>query len=318
MNCYFSHRAWTEEAQLRIFGKVSTDRPPSRPLDPWLTVECLAARALIREIDRMLKERIGRQRHRQERTLNFDLLMANILCAHLQKRGTPVSFYRSPKGYAGRTVYRPDFVSAKALRRLVDELETAGLVEQQKGYRDLAEGEGSLSLVWPTAEFRELIDRYEISASRLPRSGARPLLELRTKKTASGKWQLVEYDPTRSVHQAITRIAGQWNFYAKYRRFDLDTSTPPEGTDTLDPPVDFGDIELRRIFNDVDPDNPHLLNRGGRFYGGWWQTIPREWRRCITIDGEFTCEIDFRGMHPRMIYHLHRLQFEGDPYEIQS
>ena len=52
----------------------------------------------------------------------------------------------------------------------------------------------------------------------------------------------------------------------------------------------------RRVFNN------HSLRHGGRFYGSWWQTLPREWRNRILIDEEITTEIDFSQMHFRLLY----------------
>ena len=38
--------------------------------------------------------------------------------------------------------------------------------------------------------------------------------------------------------------------------------------------------QLYRVFNDLE------FNTGGRFYGGWWQNIPKQFRRLVTIDGK--------------------------------
>ena len=46
------------------------------------------------------------------------------------------------------------------------------------------------------------------------------------------------------------------------------------------------------------------MDRGGRLYGGWWQTIPKDDRRFITINGRPTVEVDFSEIHPTMLYLL--------------
>lgn len=55
-----------------------------------------------------------------------------------------------------------------------------------------------------------------------------------------------------------------------------------------------------RVFNN------NSMELGGRHYGGWWQTVPSEWRQRIVIDCEKTVEVDFRQQHFRMLY-----QFES-------
>ena len=63
--------------------------------------------------------------------------------------------------------------------------------------------------------------------------------------------------------------------------------------------LNFGQVGLRRIFSQG------RLDRGGRLYGGWWQIIPKDYRRFITINGRPTVEVDFSELHPTMLYYLH-------------
>jgi len=56
---------------------------------------------------------------------------------------------------------------------------------------------------------------------------------------------------------------------------------------------------------------------GGRFYGGWWQFIPKKYRVHITINYLPTVEVDYSGLHPYMMYHLSgQTPPEGDMYDI--
>ncbi|MDP5217866.1 hypothetical protein Q5Y75_11610 [Ruegeria sp. 2205SS24-7] len=59
-----------------------------------------------------------------------------------------------------------------------------------------------------------------------------------------------------------------------------------------------GAVSLFRVFNSED------WAQGGRFYGGWWQQIPKQYRRHILINGKLTCEFDYSAMHLRLIYKL--------------
>jgi hypothetical protein len=85
-------------------------------------------------------------------------------------------------------------------------------------------------------------------------------------------------------------------------RYRLDDHTPPY--------IDFTARQLRRVFNNSD------WRQGGRFYGGWWQTIPRDERKHITINGKHTVEVDYSGMHPALMYAEVEARLEGDPYDI--
>jgi len=74
--------------------------------------------------------------------------------------------------------------------------------------------------------------------------------------------------------------------------------------------VDFAAKRLRRIFNNED------WAQGGRFYGGWWQNVPKDYRRYITIDDKRTVEVDYSEMHPLMMYASVNAKLEGDAYDV--
>ena len=67
---------------------------------------------------------------------------------------------------------------------------------------------------------------------------------------------------------------------------------------------------VRRIFARESFD----LN--GRFYGGWWQLCPKKHRPHIKLNGEPTVEVDFSGIHPRILAHQIGIELGDDPYEL--
>jgi hypothetical protein len=75
-------------------------------------------------------------------------------------------------------------------------------------------------------------------------------------------------------------------------------------------PLNFSQVILRRIFSQG------RLDRGGRFYGGWWESIPKRFRRYITIDGQPTVGVDFQEFHPRMLYVLHKQEPPEELYDL--
>jgi hypothetical protein len=69
--------------------------------------------------------------------------------------------------------------------------------------------------------------------------------------------------------------------------------------------------QIYRVFNNLE------FNEGGRFYGGWWQTIPSEYRSKILIDGKRTEELDFGTLHPTILYSWAGVPIERDAYNIR-
>lgn len=76
--------------------------------------------------------------------------------------------------------------------------------------------------------------------------------------------------------------------------------------------LDFSKVQLRRIFSRGD------LNKHGRFYNGWWQSVPSIYRGHITIDGYKTSEVDYSSMSLRIVYALQGIErdVDDDLYDI--
>ncbi|WP_245568892.1 hypothetical protein [Desulfobacter curvatus] len=70
--------------------------------------------------------------------------------------------------------------------------------------------------------------------------------------------------------------------------------------------------DMHRVFNRGSKD----FDKGGRFYGPYYQGMSSKFRKHIYIDGKKTVEWDYSGLHIRMLYHQLGLEFTGDPYAI--
>ena len=66
--------------------------------------------------------------------------------------------------------------------------------------------------------------------------------------------------------------------------------------DRRKPVINYRRVQLHRIFA------RGRLDRGGRFYGGWWQLVPAEYRPFIQINFKKTVEIDFSSMILTLLY----------------
>jgi hypothetical protein len=67
---------------------------------------------------------------------------------------------------------------------------------------------------------------------------------------------------------------------------------------------------LHRVYNRKSFD------LGGRAYGALHQTLPKQMRRNIRIDGLETVELDFSAYHILMLYHKEGIDYSGDPYLV--
>ena len=69
---------------------------------------------------------------------------------------------------------------------------------------------------------------------------------------------------------------------------------------------------VKRIFNNNNWEH------GGRFYGGWWQRIPSEWRTRIRIGNMPVSEIDYKGLHIVLLYAIKGINYRDDPYTLDG
>ena len=76
--------------------------------------------------------------------------------------------------------------------------------------------------------------------------------------------------------------------------------------------INFSKVVLRRVFS------RNNIEINGRFYGGWWQSLPEKYRTHITINGIKTVEIDYSSMIMRMLYAKENINIEDgkDLYDI--
>ena len=65
---------------------------------------------------------------------------------------------------------------------------------------------------------------------------------------------------------------------------------------------------LHRVFNDPE------LTTGGRFYGGWWQNIPKGYRKHLVVNGKKMVELDYSNQHPTILYAMEGKERPADCY----
>lgn len=99
-------------------------------------------------------------------------------------------------------------------------------------------------------------------------------------------------------------------------KFDAHVNHSPVSTDVVSLTENFRtahslqNVFLKRIFAQGS------LQKGGRFYGGWWQSIPSRMRTRVTINGYRTIEFDYSGLACAMLYAMEGQALPIDPYDV--
>ena len=129
------------------------------------------------------------------------------------------------------------------------------------------------------------------------------------KKTKKVKVELVVKN-SRRTYQVFKRIEN-------YNKLLLNTDIAPGKMDVMtEKETHFANRTYTRRFVKAN------LQLGGRFYGPYWQTLPKKYRKLIKINGEEVVELDYNAMHLHLLYsRLNKRLYDyysinKDPYDI--
>jgi hypothetical protein len=295
-------------------------------LDASLELRGPEAEALVNRLYDEIAANEIRQRARKTRDEGslkscMNCIVANAFRASYFRAQPGVSYFRKRDAYNGSD--RPHWLTRHNLRFATDGLSAAGMLSNRLGEWSEWPGAGRCS----TFEIRDRLisalasSGISFKSLSINRENA-PAILLRDSKGHS-----LPIDLTAPPAAAISESVVRYNSYVSKQSLDLtldrdqramlesemrDSAAVGFGDDRLPTKPELYRTNVHRVFNNGS------WEQGGRFYGGWWQTIPSKWRPQITINGEPTVELDFSGFSVRAIYHQIGMDYRGDPYTFEE
>ena len=223
-----------------------------------------------------------------------------------------------PKSYIGyprnRARYSKDsrlgqmFFGYRPMMRVVDGLEALGYLESHKGFQVRSTGTSRQARMRASRSLIDLIEGHSVKPVMVERAN-QAVLVLR-----NSDGEGISFEATDETQKMEADLHSYNNFIGQH---SIGLSLPIEEVRAVlierrSNPVDYTRNQLRRIFNEN-------FSRGGRFYQGWWQEIPSDLRRYITINDQPTSELDYGGQHLLLLYALNEDEFpwlrgDTDPY----
>ncbi|MEE8112833.1 MAG: hypothetical protein V3T23_00620 [Nitrososphaerales archaeon] len=289
----------------------------SRPLDIHRWSNHQQINALI---DRLVYDIFGlgiykRQTNMEKLKKHIKVVVLDLYMAHQTDPDMYVGYSRRAQDYSGKSRYSKLRISYRPLLKVVDALrsEELGYIEHHKGFKDRNRGRGYQSRMRATDKLISLFGSYVVKPCMVSRANDEEIIILRDENGKN-----IEYEETlETVRMRInlSRLNDELentllNLYVPDRR--LDEINEILQRDIERNPIDFTRKRLKRIFNNGS------FEQGGRFYYGWWQEIPKEFRKHIHIDSKSVVEIDYSGMQIRMMYAREGLEPPNDPYVIPA
>jgi hypothetical protein len=268
------------------------------------------------------------------------VIILNLYDAYSSDPERYVAYLRRSGGYKTKRGYQGFQFGYQNIRKVTDFLKDYGYIEQEDGYLDRKKGESHLSKMRATAKLIDLIEKQKkVTPDMIKRDtsheeviivkGVKPKKRWR-EVIEDGKKKKKKYQPPRK----ICKTPDNGKVRKMRENLKLINSVMEKADITLDitdqelkelnyrltlsrnpykQPVDFSRKTLHRVFLD------RRLDKGGRFYGPWYQNIYKEYRSKIMIDDLVTLEFDFSGYHINLLYALEGLTLpEEDPYKLDG
>jgi hypothetical protein len=287
------------------------DLDHSRPLDVHTWSDHPEANAFV---DQIYEEHFaGGNPNIRKRHLKVVLL--DLYVAWTEDPTLKIAYSRNVNDYDAGTRYNALHISRTTIP-IVDRLVEAGFLEQALGFFDRERGVGRLSRIWPT---EVLIEKFKEAKFGPQDIGGDELRECIVLRDEAGND--LEYEDTPETER-MRDVLRDYNDLLRTTFIDIPVLEKPFIELEPDPrdrmhtlQISQRDKFVRRIFN------RGAFDKGGRFWGGWWQRCPKEWREAIFINDQPTSEIDYSGLHIVMLYAQRGIDYWSDvgydPYTIE-
>jgi len=250
---------------------------------------------------------------------HIKVVLLDLYVKHSADSTRYVSYYRMKGKYEGKGRYNKLHISFTTVA-VVDLLEKLGYLEHHKGHYDRSGSRTShMSRMRAKKKLIDLIDtKHHATPLMVGKAPNTECIILRDKDPKSGKQVDIPYKDTADTRRMRRDL---YKYNNLLRRTFIDVPFFPAGGVTSRSGskkinIDRCDKFVRRIFNNGSWDD------GGRFYGGWWQRLPKDWREQIRIDGSAVIEVDYSGLHIVLLYAIEGIDYwkdvGKDPYEISG
>ena len=200
---------------------------------------------------------------------------------------------------------------------VVDALLDLGLIEHHKGHY-VREGKGAshMSRMRVKPELISLIEEHgwkETMVDKAPDTECIILRDYDKKRHRQVDVDYVDTDQTIKMREGLCRYNSLLRrTFIDIPEFPVGGVLPVSGEQMIQ--LNRANKFVRRIFNN------RSWGDGGRFYGPWWQNVPKEWRDKIRIEDEQTIELDYSGLHIILLYAQQSLDYwrvdGADPYRL--
>ena len=283
-------------------------------------VDGLIEALLIEVINHFKCDENTKRIHKSKLKKCLTVLLLNLLSVYLADTRKYLAYSRSSSRFK-KSRYQKNNIGYDIFLKAVDTLIKLGYIKSHLGFYDKGLKKGKNSRMRASSELIGLFNKHQLAGLMVQREESEEVIILKGVKIYKGKKKVkfvVDYEDTKQTIQMRENLQ-TINSLLDSRWVDLNVPDDiyeeivreVEKKNRND--IDFNRKKLVRVFNN------NSFEDGGRFYRGWWQEIPKEFRKHITIDGKQTVEVDYSAMHFRILYAEEGINIgNDDPYIVEG
>lgn len=279
----------------------------SRPLYMWRLSDFPQAKAAVDHVfNEVLSAGLVKKRFQSKWRDLTRAIVLDLFVAYKIDPGMYIGYSRNPNMYKINSRYGAWFLSGTILVKLIDFLHRKGYIEHHAGFR--SESKSRRSRMRATEKLISVFEQqHKVTLPMVRHNPDEQVIILRDADKND-----IEYEDTPEVvrmRENLHRINASLEKHAILLFIKNEELVALQAR--LNRKINFADKRLRRVFNNSS------WTQGGRFFGGWWQNIPREYRQFIRINGKDVVECDYSGLHINMLYAMSKISMpEGDVYHL--
>ena len=244
------------------FGMAKNPLDYSAPLDINLTISD--------ELAERVYDAIAVSGNRESRIPQLQVLLSNVISNHITDPDLYIAVSQDNSAYKPKSRYNSLSIG-KSFVSLLKTMSDHGWLELHRGFLDRNTGISRRSRIKATQKLLELLEKLEALSRLVAYAPNTECIILRNEDKRN-----IEYEDTTNE---INRRRNLTDYNNKLHKTLITHPTfPTEG-------VRMKNDQMFRI-NPADKFVRRIYNRSsfewnGRFYGGWWQHIPKEYRKPI-------------------------------------
>ena len=283
----------------------------SRPLDAHRWSEYPEVNEFVNEI---YNELISIKGHETTNKKLVKVIILDLYVAWCADTDLMIMFSKDNNSYKAKSRYNELHIG-KTIIKIVEGLVSNKIIEIKDGFNDRVKGIGFQSRIWASDTLKTKFRKAKFNQFQIQSHSEREPIVLRDENK-----QPVEYKDTETVSE-MREVLSDYNNLLDQTHIDIYDLEKPllkigKGKKKMRLQINQQDKFVRRIFNKSD------WSKGGRFYGGWWQRCPKDYRKRIMMDGMMTSEIDYSGLHIVLLYSQEGINYwaeiNEDPYHLDG